>query len=313
MKCLTWILWKRTKSQPILFKFSHFNWPPWRVGQRLLYTALPQPVDSSSSSLSAGDPPKSLSELQPSPPAFLYEPKQNKYRHYIHTNKKKKKRKHIHLPIYLVGVKPTDQQCMWGRLHWVYPGQFLPVFLQLQLHLQRLPLSLDLQLVKVALVALLLHLQGQSLNRRVNTGSQNWHYQGWVLLELEDKHKSLLNIHYWTFYAASFVNVATNLCVFWVKYFWFIIIIKNCSSQNQALSPGAFGPKRHSRAEPWRRPSVSPCPQAVGPTLQWTQSSAAPLPNAAARRQENTVVLLKDKEGGPGEQKTSGDVCVVRK
>lgn len=102
-------------------------------------------------------------------------------------------------------------------------------------------------------------------------------------------------------------------CVFGVKYFWFIIIIKNCSSQNQALSPGAFGPERHSRAEPWRHPSVSPCPQAVGPTLQWTQSSAAPLPNAAAGRQENTVVLLKDKEGGPVEQKTSGDVCVVRK
>lgn len=94
MKCLTWILWKRTKSQPILFKFSHFNWPPWRVGQRLLYTALPQPVDSSSSSLSAGDPPKSLSELQPSRPAFLYEPKQNKYWHYIHTNQKKKKKAH---------------------------------------------------------------------------------------------------------------------------------------------------------------------------------------------------------------------------
>lgn len=55
----------------------------------------------------------------------------------------------------------------------VYPGQFLPVFLQLQLHLQRFPLSFDLQLVKVALVALLLSLQGQSLNRRVNTSSQN--------------------------------------------------------------------------------------------------------------------------------------------
>lgn len=54
------------------------NWPPWCAGQHLLYTALPQPVDSSASLLSVGDPPKSLSELLPSPPAVLYEPKQNK-------------------------------------------------------------------------------------------------------------------------------------------------------------------------------------------------------------------------------------------
>lgn len=51
----------------------------------------------------------------------------------------------------------------------LYPGQFLSVFLQLQLQLQRFPLSLDLQLIKVALMALLLRLRGQSLNRRVNT------------------------------------------------------------------------------------------------------------------------------------------------
>lgn len=40
----------------------------------------------------------------------------------------------------------------------LYPGQFLPVFLQLQLHLQRFPLSLDFQLIKVMLVALLFNL-----------------------------------------------------------------------------------------------------------------------------------------------------------
>lgn len=104
------------------------NWPLWCAGQRLLYTALPQPVDSSASSLSAGDPPKSLFELLPSPPAVLYEPKQNKYWHYIHT---RTKRKHFHLSIFLVGVSQMINNVCVQVCVAVYPGQFLPVFLHL--------------------------------------------------------------------------------------------------------------------------------------------------------------------------------------
>lgn len=211
MKCLTWILWKRTKSQPILLN-------------SLISTDL---LDVSGSvcctlrclSLLTHHLHRCLLEtlqslfLSSSQAVLHFYMSLNKISiDIIYTQPKKKKKAHPSTNI------SGGSKAKWSTVYvrksqminsvceedctGVYPGQFLPVFLQLQLHLQRFPLSLDLQFVKVALVALLLRLQGQSLNKRVNTSSQNWHYHGWVLLEFEDKHKSLLNIYYWTFYAA---------------------------------------------------------------------------------------------------------------
>lgn len=64
------------------------NWPPWCVGRHLPCTVLPQPVDSSSLSLTPGGPPKCLFEPLPSSPAFRYEPGQNKYWHHTYKNDK---------------------------------------------------------------------------------------------------------------------------------------------------------------------------------------------------------------------------------